>query len=401
MSTGNTMFTTKSFSLGQLLLVLATSAMSTTPVTAVEIRLRSDSQPAGAVVLLGDVAQITASSSAERRRLEAIELFPAPSAGGRQTVRRREIADTLSLRGIDWSETQLVGSSVIEIELPTAKRQTDADSLPENTRRRVERLVRNAIVEFLRGRVAERMPWDVKPTVSDDMVRAIVDGGSRSELRVVSDDSRLESYGDNEPEADGRAPVADILGQADIERWIGQQRFAIELLSDNQRGAYDVAAIVSLPPRVVVVNRALPTGTVLYAEDLSLAHVERAAADVYYAIDQVAGSELTRPVAAGQVLGAAQVRSPLMVRRGDVVDVFSYAAGIQVKTLARVTEDGARGDMVMVESIKNRRDIYRARVTGTQRVEVYARGRTVAAQEVSPASASDQMRLRSARRTDH
>jgi hypothetical protein len=81
--------------------------------------------------------------------------------------------------------------------------------------------------------------------------------------------------------------------------------------------------------------------------------------------------------------------------------VFSYAAGIQVKTLARVTEDGARGDMVMVESIKNRRDIYRARVTGTQRVEVYARGRTVAAQEVSPASASDQMRLRSARRTDH
>ena len=368
------MFPIKSLLFGTALFALAAST------TAAEIRLRSDCQPAGVVVLLGDIADVTASSSAERMRLEAIELFPAPPAGGRRSVRRREVADTLSLRGIDWNENQLVGSSVVEVQLPRVDRRADTGHVADTTRRRVQRLVANVIVEFLRAEVAPRMPWEVKPTVPDEFAQAIIDGGSRAELHVV-----------------GTPPPA----QADIERWTGQQRFTIALNSDTGVGEFEVAALVSLPPRVVVVNRPLPVGAMLYAEDLKLAHVERVSVDAFRAIEQVVGSELTRPVTAGQVLDAERVRAPLMVRRGDVVDVYSYAAGIEVKTLARVKEDGARGDMVMVESVKNRRETFRARVTGTQRVEVYARGRMVAAREPSRSASNNQVRLRSARRGAH
>ncbi|MEZ6070681.1 MAG: flagellar basal body P-ring formation chaperone FlgA [Pirellulales bacterium] len=367
-----------------LLLVVCSTA------GAAEIRLRSDAQPGGPIVLLGDVAEVTAASTPERQRLEAIELFPAPPAGGRRTVRRREIADTLSLRGIDWAESQLVGSSVVEIHLPELRRAADNGPVTDTIQRRVERLVSNAIVEFLRRNVSERMPWEVKPQLADDVVAAIVDAGPRAELHVADETLVGSSHaGADTIDGEGRSSTLD--------RWVGPRQFTVELVSDSQHGMLDVPAVVSLPPRVVVVNRALPTGATLNVEDLSLVHVERPPTEAFFAVDQVVGSELTRPVAAGQVLDTAQVRAPLFVRRGDVVDVFSYAAGIQVKTLARVREDGARGDMVMVESVQNRRETFRARVTGVQRVEVFARGRNVAAPDTPVSTTAYQARLRTTR----
>ncbi len=66
-----------------------------------------------------------------------------------------------------------------------------------------------------------------------------------------------------------------------------------------------------------------------------------------------------------------QLKKPLLVRRGEVIRVMARAAGVQVRTTARATEDGAFGDIITVQSLENR-EKYSAHVTGLQEAEVYA-----------------------------
>ena len=68
------------------------------------------------------------------------------------------------------------------------------------------------------------------------------------------------------------------------------------------------------------------------------------------------------------------LRTPALVRRGDVVTVYARSAGIRVRTAARARDDGSQGDLVSVESLLDRSTFF-ARVSGIREVEVYARSR--------------------------
>jgi flagella basal body P-ring formation protein FlgA len=82
--------------------------------------------------------------------------------------------------------------------------------------------------------------------------------------------------------------------------------------------------------------------------------------------------EAAQAIAAGTVLQKSHVRSPIMVRRGETIVVYSRAAGIRIRTAARAREDAALGDLVTVESLPDRK-LYTAKVCGLQEAEVYAR----------------------------
>src|SRR6185437_7085362 len=69
-------------------------------VHAAEIELRSECNASG-LVRLGDVAEIHATDAAEIKRLQEMELFPAPAVGNKSFVRAREIQDLLALRGMN------------------------------------------------------------------------------------------------------------------------------------------------------------------------------------------------------------------------------------------------------------------------------------------------------------
>ena len=83
--------------------------------------------------------------------------------------------------------------------------------------------------------------------------------------------------------------------------------------------------------------------------------------------------EVLSPIREGQLINLSQLRKPLLVKRGELIRVRARAAGVQITTTARATEDGALGDIVNVESLENR-EKYSTYVTGTQQVEVYAAG---------------------------
>jgi flagella basal body P-ring formation protein FlgA len=70
------------------------------------------------------------------------------------------------------------------------------------------------------------------------------------------------------------------------------------------------------------------------------------------------------------------------VHRGEVVTVYARTAGIQIRTVARAREDGARGELVAVDSLLDHSGFH-ARVSGIREVEVYARSPRVETAEAA------------------
>ncbi len=137
---------------------------------------------------------------------------------------------------------------------------------------------------------------------------------------------------------------------------------------------------------VVVTRRALNRGDVIRDADIELQPIDPKAQRLQIATERqaVVGMEVLYSIQEGQTINLTQLRKPLMVKRGEVIRVRARAAGVQITTTARATEDGAIGDIVMVESLENRQK-YPTYVTGSQQVEVYAAG-VIAADPARPSA---------------
>jgi flagella basal body P-ring formation protein FlgA len=169
------------------------------------------------------------------------------------------------------------------------------------------------------------------------------------------------------------------LPQAAAFRYGGASATMIRGIDPNVRpAAHALPAAEAAPPVVAVAASAVRAGQVLAAADVTVVPVQ-ANARLEGAIHdpaEVVGKEATRPFAAGQPFDGRYVRTPLLVRRNEVVTVMARAAGITVRTTAKVLEDGSHGELVTVESLQGKQK-YTARVVGHQQVEVFARGTTV------------------------
>ena len=89
--------------------------------------------------------------------------------------------------------------------------------------------------------------------------------------------------------------------------------------------------------------------------------------------EEVIGMVTTRPIAANQPLDIRSLQRRLVVHKNDLVTVTSWAPGVSVETVARAVDSGALGDLVVLESLVNRRK-YTAHVTGDKTAAVYASG---------------------------
>lgn len=98
--------------------------------SAAEVRLRSECQPDGALVRLGDVAEIHADDEQRRERLASIELFPVPGAGQSRYLRLRELLEILDLRSIDLSDCRFSGPSLTVVRGAEVKKPETPPVVP-------------------------------------------------------------------------------------------------------------------------------------------------------------------------------------------------------------------------------------------------------------------------------
>ncbi len=312
----------------------------------------SDVQPTGALVVLGDVAEITTNSEAEAQRLAAIELFPAPAGSRKRFLNLPELRVLLQQRQVDLADITFAGASRItvhgfEFEEPEPEPEPEIETprpIAPAMRTRMENKVREAVFEYLQRKTQVQAPWNVRLSLEESQAQSI--GNLEVDLFI----------------AGGQSP------------WTGSQRFSVVVDRPEDRSEFSIDAIVTLPPAVVVAARPLSRGNLIQEGDVRLeVRSDVRDSDVTFAsLEQVIGLETTQSIAAGEAMIDRKVQQPILVKSGDVVTVFARSGGIQVRTVARARESGSMGELVSVEALDDRKS-YFARVSGIQKVEIYAR----------------------------
>ena len=180
-------------------------------------------------------------------------------------------------------------------------------------------------------------------------------------------------------------------------------------LPDSARGTYDIAALTYDPARhtftaalaytnaigereyvrmtghaaafvtVPALTRDVAAGETIAETDLTTVEViaTRSATLMTSAAD-LAGQSARRPLRAHTPLSAADVRKPIMVKRGELVTVIYAIDGIELSAQGQAQADAGKGDTVPVLNIRSRRTI-EARVIGSGLVTVTAPHSTLAA----------------------
>ena len=230
------------------IVLLAASAITTPCGSAAELRLRPQCTPAGAVVTLGDVAEISSADARQAAALAAIELFPAPPAAEEKVVRVREIQDLLLLRGVNLTQHQFSGSSEVNIQSPAAGLRTAAVRLVSKAElQRIKRRLQDALVKFLDEQAASKQAWSIEFELTEANARLFAD------------------------------PVAPIQVAGGVAPWTGKQQFDFAMNGHQGPVHAAIEATVRLIPPVVVALRPLGRGMVIREGDVALQNV--AAAD--------------------------------------------------------------------------------------------------------------------------
>jgi flagella basal body P-ring formation protein FlgA len=324
---------------------------------AAEFRLRPQCTSGGAVVTLGDVAEIFAAEPQQVATLAAVELFPAPAASRQRFVRVRELQDLLMLRGLNLAEHSFSGASQVTVAGNEPARPEAEQPLTAAATRRANLRVHESIIRYLQQRAGGNQPWTVEIELNPAHARAVA--AARS-LTI----------------AGGTAPFS------------GLQRFEVTVEGVERASQFTIDCQVNLPPAVAVTVHSLGRGTVIRETDVELQRdlPHEQTADGISSLEDVVGKETTRAIPAGKLVTNDSLRTPLVIRRGEIVTVYAKSSGIRIRTIARAREDGSLGDLIAVESVQDRTS-YFARVNGVREVEVFAH--SVQAEKV-PASRTAQ-----------
>jgi flagella basal body P-ring formation protein FlgA len=113
---------------------------------------------------------------------------------------------------------------------------------------------------------------------------------------------------------------------------------------------------------VVVTARELPRRTVISAADLRIERrpTHRVPPSALRSLREAIGKELVRGLAPGEVVTAAFVTAPVVIRRGSAVTLRLEGRGFTIVARGIAAEDGARGQNIRVVNPASRRE-----VTGT------------------------------------
>ncbi|MEQ8790164.1 MAG: flagellar basal body P-ring formation chaperone FlgA [Pirellulaceae bacterium] len=339
--------------LPRALLIVAT-ALLTSAATAdgAEVVLKAKCPCSGAIVRLGDVADIHADIHTDDQqlaeRLAHVELFPTPAV--KRYLDLEQLKSILSLRSVNLAQCTFRGSSRIEIVAasngPAAR--VSYRNIFDPTRQRVaEQRVEDALVEYLEQNVDGDRRWQVEASVTQEDAEAIAQRSARLSV------------------AGGSAP------------WTGSQQFDVTVHIGEQETRLTVPAEVATPQLVVVARRQLRQGEVIQQADVEMqpAPIASRGRRFAYAFHEIVGKELSRGYSLNQPIDPDHVRAPQLVRRNDVITVYAIGAGLRIRILGKALEDGALGDVIAVADHKSGKPLRsRARVTAFQTVEVYALG---------------------------
>ncbi|QDS95578.1 flagellar basal body P-ring biosynthesis protein FlgA [Roseimaritima multifibrata] len=279
------------------------------------------------LIRLRDVAKPIGTVPAEWESLGALVVGLLPPDGRSLTLERQRIADALSRRvgpttAIRWSGPMSIAVEASVASTDLARQQNSAPVTPQSS-------------------VSAGTTTVAKPDVPSTLV-----ANPRSAAKVP------------------------------IQRTGFQQTTSLPLSS-----AITASVVVPPPtaeepplPLVATATRMLRRGQILSPADLVLAPLEKGDSTEGMVLDiaSVVGQQLQDNVYQGRPLEKLNVGAPILIQRGDLLEICVVGGGIVVRTGGKAMEEGSHGRLIQVETSEPRRRLL-ARVVAPGKVEILTR----------------------------
>lgn len=139
----------------------------------------------------------------------------------------------------------------------------------------------------------------------------------------------------------------------------------------------DIEMTLTAHPTVVVAKSSLQRGHLISAGDLDFEVIprERMKPEYITEMSDAIGKEVRSAVSANRPILRDRLGAPILIRRGEGVDLQVVGGGITVTTKARAMEDGAASDLIELEILQPRKRMF-GRVVAPGLVEVVTRAPT-------------------------
>lgn len=324
------------------LIVLLIALLAASSSQAADLVLRERATQQGAIIRLGDLADISASSSTEVAGLANTPLLPSPAAGTQQFLNVSQVRELLVARGIPVNQLNFRGASVIAIGASTERPKVEvAVKLTKKTRQEIELRVQKAIARYLQS-TTSNIRWSVEVVLTIDQTQ-----------KIASFEQELVVRGARQPRS-------------------GRARFLVS--TESQPHEITVTAQVAKIQPVVVVKQSIERGQLIRMADVEVREREgnlpNGSLDD---LQRVIGKEAQRAMRPTEIVLQNHLRAPLQVRRGETVNVFVRTGGVVVRSRATAKENGALGDLITLETLEGKKRLD-ASVSGPGEVTLYATG---------------------------
>lgn len=300
-------------------------------------------------VRVGDLCELTGFDVEAHERLRELAVVPSPPQGGSTSVTLSQLRELIAGAGLNMARTIVKGAVECGVTRPRVLPASPPDAAA------TER--------------AQNRPGAAEPQTLGDAV-------------VAYFNQELARYGgrvqvDFGPRAGN---VLDLCGP--------QYTFAVRRRSGRPLGLIDVSVevrrdgrvvqkvelqpVVQFFRQVVVARRAINQEAQIRPEDVHLMEMafERLERPGLGDLSQAVGQRARRFLPAGTVLQGQDLEMVPLVKRGQLVDVFSSVGGVSIVTSAKAMETGSLGDLVEVRSGERKGRILTGLVTGPRRVEL-------------------------------
>ncbi len=354
---------------------LLASLAASLPCDAAIIRLRRTAEVDSSLIRLGDIAEVYADSAEADAKLKGTPLQPAPLAGTTIRLTVSELQSQLSMRGVATGDLVVEGSSVV---LVTRKRKSRPTAKPKMIHPGPATRPQTSSAETPKP---ARKPVNRRPLPSDL---------SANDFRLAQDvvENLVRQYLDRAVPAWGTPKIAPLLTPADAPKILKGQHGSLQILSGQMLDEEHFLLTVAVPetptkvgqvkvkvriirrPRIYVPIRTVSKGEVLQKRDLAQIETDDARNGITD-LTEIVGKQAAQSLSTGKAIRTAHLKQPLMIKRGETVQVVSKSGSIRVRTFFIAKRDGRLGETIPLEQLDGKETLV-ATVTGRLKVEIGA-----------------------------
>lgn len=339
------------------------------------LQLKRDTTVQTTVVRVGDVVHPVAVPAERWAKLSQSTIGLVPSDGRPLRLKRYRLAEALSQSPLVDAPILWVGSESMTVKSsPVAQTSVQTTHAIDHT----HTTTADYNTTILGTPPTQGAVKPVRLTIGSEK---LTDYSKRLIERVVSQ-AMLEAKDEYRYEIDWqRVPVAKTNGIRVYERVSvpqqiveGTARFVLTARVGKDTRQVPVHLEVTSLPRAIAAVGTIRRGQIISESDLKVVAVsekDERNAEIND-IKLVVGQEAKRTITQGRFIQQSDIGPPILVRRGDLIEIVVAGGAVVVRTSGKAISDGAEGQLVQVETLEKRKRLL-ARVIASGQVEIVTR----------------------------